>query len=229
MSSRLHGDSSTVAVSTGLDLQTHQSAAGTRSALYGRLADVLAYPTVELTHTYETGALAAELTALTSALPYPLTFDADVLDGTEAGALGREFTRVFDVPIGATPCPLYGGVLVGDRQRVMEELLRYYRHFGLSTADAEVRDLPDAVPAVLEFLCYLAYRESEVNTAVPDASGAGQASTFRRAQHDILDRHVTSWTPIIRKRVGELRPPALYEAAVALLDDFTAAEHTHLA
>ncbi|KAA0235371.1 MAG: hypothetical protein JJLCMIEE_01727 [Acidimicrobiales bacterium] len=207
-------------VGTTVDPRTHQSAAGTRSALYGRLAEVLTYPSPELTRAYTTGSLAAELTALTAALPYPLAFDGAALTGSDVAALGPEFTRVFDVPLGATPCPLYGGVLAGDRRQVMEELLRYYRHFGLSTADAELRDLPDAVPAVLEFLCYLAYMESE---ATGDA-----ASTFRRAQGDVLDRHLTKWAPIIRKRVGDLRPPPLYGAAAALLDDFVTAEQIHL-
>ena len=51
----------------------------------------------------------------------------------------------------------------------MEDLLRFYRHFGLSVVHAEDRDLPDSVPTVLEFLGYLVDARAGL-----DAGGRGR-------------------------------------------------------
>ena len=58
-------------------------------------------------------------------------------------------------------CPLYGGTYGGDRMRTMEEVVRFYRYFGLRP-DEETREPPDHLSAQLEFLHFLTYREAKV-------------------------------------------------------------------
>lgn len=200
----------------------HRGAAPARIALYTHLVDVLVYPDEMLLASLRSGTLAASISEAASSLPYALSpgpFDVVPPDG-EPG-LGPDYIRLFDVPSQGTPCPLYGGALGGDRRATMEDLLRFYRHFGLSVVHAEDRDLPDSVPTVLEFLGYLVMREQ-------DAGGA-EADTFRLAQHDVLERHLGRWAPIIRSRVAKLDPPSFYAASTELLDDFVRGEAAALA
>lgn len=200
----------------------HRAAAPARIAVYNHLVEVLVYPDEALLESVRSGRLAASITEAAASLPYPLEpgpFDAVPGDGEPA--LGPDYIRLFDVPANGTPCPLYGGALGGDRRATMEDLLRFYRHFGLSVVHAEDRDLPDSVPTVLEFLGYLVMREQD--------SPEADVDTFRRAQHDVLERHLARWAPIIAARVAKLDPPAFYAAATKLLDDFVRGEAAALA
>lgn len=200
----------------------HRRAAASRAVLYGHLVELFVYPDDALVASVRSGDLAASVDLAASALPYALTpgpFDAAPDEG-EPG-LGTHYIRLFDVPATGTPCPLYGGALGGDRRATMEDLLRFYRHFGLSVVHAPERDLPDSVATVLEFLEYLVLREGDCAEA--------EARTYRRAQRDVLERHLTRWSPVIRARVAGLDPADLYAAATALLDDFARGELAALA
>lgn len=201
----------------------HVGAAATRAELYSRLADWLSFPTPELLEAYESGALAAEARRLVDSLayPFPLPLDDAALRGDDAEEIESEYIRLFDVPTGGSPVPLYGGVYGGDRRRVMEELLRFYRHFGLSTAGAAERNLPDWIPTVLEFLQYLCVREAA-------AGSAAEAAEYRAAERDILGRNLTVWMSAIAVRLAKKEPMPLYRALVDLLGHFTAAEHSAL-
>ncbi len=205
-------------MSTGTEVgsDAHNAAAPTRMALYGRLAELLTYPSAELISAWVSGALRDELEQLLDAIPHALRLEVEGLRVGREDGIDSEYIRIFDVPMGGPTCPLYGGVLAGDRRQVMEDLLRMYRHFGLTTANAELSDLPDSIPAVLEFLAFLTYRES-------GATG-DEAMVFRRAQHDLLERYLARWAPLVKARVAALDPPPIYIVATSLLDGFVAAE-----
>lgn len=198
-------------------VDAHVAAAPSRMALYTHLVDLFVYPDDALLGSLREGTLARSISDAASSLPYalePVTFEVSP-DDAEPG-LGSEYIRLFDVPAGGTPCPLYGGALGGDRRATMEDLLRFYRHFGLSVVHAPDRDLPDSVPTVLEFIGYLVSREQD--------RAASDIGSCRRAQRDVLERHLARWAPIIRSRVEALDPPASYRAATQLLDDFVRGE-----
>jgi len=204
----------------------HHRAANARGELWARLADWLSFPSADFVVAFERGEIAAAARRLVDALdypfPYPLPLDAEALATGDAAEVEVEFIRLFDVPSGGAPVPLYGGVHGGDRRQVMEELLRFYRHFGLSVANAPERDLPDAIPTVLEFLSFLCAGEAE-------AAGSEAVETFRTAQRDILERHVTRWMPAIAGRLAKKAPMPLYRSLIDLLGHFAAAEHAALA
>lgn len=155
---------------------------------------------------------------LVGRLPYHFAKqDLACLEIESVDNMESEYIRLFDLPVDGPPCPLYGGLFGGDRRQVMEELLRLYRHFGLSTVDAKERDLPDSIPTVLEFLQFLTHREAS-------ASNLSDASPFRTAQRDLLERHLTRWIPKITEQLKLRKPIALYRVSMTLTGEFASSE-----
>ena len=103
----------------------------------------------------------------------------------------------------------------------MQELLRYYRHFGLTVDGAQVKDLPDSIPTVLQFMQFLCIVESK-------ALSAAERAVPRAAQRDLLSRHLTQWTPKIAERVGAMVAPPVYASTVELMNAFCTAELAQL-
>ena len=204
-------------------MTAHQAAASARGEIWRLLSELMSYPTPGLIEKWESGRLDRQLDGWVKVLPYD--FKAPVfLDDHQVNRgslLQSEFLRVFELPVdGKAPCPLYGGVLVGNRQRVMEELLRLYRHFGLSTQGSEMSDLPDSFCTVMEFLYFLTSHEGQASE--------GDVESVRRAQRDVLEKHLGPWVVALESRMEERSPPAFYKRVVELLNHFLRAEAASL-
>jgi DMSO reductase family type II enzyme chaperone len=104
--------------------------------------------------------------------------------------------------------------------KLMEELVRFYEHFGLQT---NAGDHPDHVSAELEFMHYLAFKETAAiahQQDVPD---------LRRAQRDFLERHLCRWLPRLSRRIASAAgAPAFYTGVAALADGFARADLGYL-
>jgi DMSO reductase family type II enzyme chaperone len=186
--------------------------------MWFNMVGLFEYPSAELAESVSSGELGGALAEAAAGLPYALEVPALAELPAEPGGLGSEYIRLFDVPAAGTPVPLYLGALGGDRRSIMEDLLRFYRHFGLSVVHAEERDLPDSVPTVLEFMGYLVEREQ---------LDAGDDE--RRAQGDLLAKYLTRAAPVIRERIAAMDPPVFYLEATSLLERFCEAESAALA
>ncbi len=181
-------------------------AAGARSSLYGMLATTMSFPAAGLAAALRDGEWAAAAGEIVSRLPFDL----------ETGALGlpaspedleQEYIRLFEVGPGGPFCPLYEGSHRPGRMKIMEELVRFYEHFGLQHAPG---DQPDHLCAELEFMHYLCFKEAAV-TSRRETGG------LRLAQRDFLSRHLCAWLPRVEKRLEGAKPaPALYGSLVAL-------------
>lgn len=188
-----------------------------RSRLYGLLAELLSFPTEQLVEASREGRIEGAVAEMVARLPYRLELAPGLTDPEMTYLdLQSEYMRLFDLPGGGPACPLYVGVFAPSRRDSMEELLRFYRHFGLTLA-ADSHDLPDALPTVLEFLHYLVSREAE------EESGDAAAS-LRAAQRDVLTRHVLRWTSIATARLPERNASPFYVAVTGTLHRFCASE-----
>ena len=191
-----------------------------RRELYGLLAELLSFPTRELGEAISHGNLARSLRGVASALPYHIDVGSAGFRGhIDPTDLEAEYIRLFDLPGGGKPCPLYTGVYAPARREAMEELLRFYRHFGVTLGN-QGRDLPDAVPTVVEFQQYLVLRE-----AAADSVSGHQA---RAAQSDLLNRHLRPWAAATRPRLKSRIPEPFYEAVIALADEMFTADAAYL-
>jgi DMSO reductase family type II enzyme chaperone len=208
----------------GLSEDTARAAAS-RSRMFGLLAGTFAFPDEELHEAIRDGSLAAALAAIADDLPYRLgpMPTADLSTAAEPYVdFESEYIRLFDVGAAGPPCPLYGGVYLGDRMKVMEEATRFYNFFHLRLSP-EIRELPDHITTELEFLHYLTFRQAEV-----EESG-GDPSSLLRAERDFLARHLCRWVPKLQERLAKQSAAPFFTALVAFALAFFEADRAYAA
>jgi putative dimethyl sulfoxide reductase chaperone len=184
--------------------------AACRSQMYALLAVAFAFPDQDLHEAVRDGAFVGSLAELCRALPHALSpvVTADLAAASDDYvSFESEYIRLFDVGASGPPCPLYGGVYIGDRMKNMEEVTRFYNFFELRLS-SDVRELPDHITTELEFLHYLTFREAE------SGQRGGDVSSLRRAEHDFLERHLCRWLPRLREKMVKQKPAAFFLALV---------------
>ena len=195
--------------------------AAARSSIYGLFQDALTYPNDEVREGLAGGELVELMRkglelAEVDFTPAQESWTAlQEVGSTED--LSVEYTRLFDAGASGPPCPLYGGLYGGDRMKKMEEAVRFYNHFGLTTSE-EQRELPDHLATQLEFMHYLTYREAEALHAGSDPG------PYRRAQRDFVARDLDSWIPKLCERLEEHQANDFFLSLFKLLADFLAWE-----
>lgn len=196
-----------------------EAAAAARSGLYALLARAFAFPEPELHHDLLSGRWLREAAEVASRLPYrlPLARIGSWRVPGKHNALQQEYIRLFEVGRrGSPPCTLYGGHYARDRMHAMEDLVRFYNFFGLRTARGH---LPDHITVEMEFMAYLARREAEAKD---------DPTSYRRAQRDFLDRHLTGWLPQLALSLRQRRPLPFYRSLASLAARFVTADGAHL-
>jgi DMSO reductase family type II enzyme chaperone len=197
-----------------IEHQGKELAAGARSYLYRMLATAFSYPTNEFCESLASGEWPRQLFALAQHLPCELSTPTEELPG---GVASREFLQesyvsIFEVGTGQPYCPLYEGSHRSGRMKLMEDLVRFYEHFGLITQPG---DHPDHLSAELEFMHYMAFKEAAA------LAHADPVPDVQRAQRDFLDRHLCKWLPRVRERLRSAQDlPPFYLFAAGLAEEF---------
>ncbi len=193
----------------------HESelAAGARSGIYRLLADSFSYPSDIFSETLASGDWYRRVCELAQHLPFEFSGAAEPsFAAATPDALQQGYVSIFEVGTGRPYCPLYEGSHRSGRMKLMEDLVRFYEHFGLRIQPG---DHPDHLCAELEFMHYMAFKEA---TALAHAD---PVADVRRAQRDFLDRHLCRWLPRIRSRLESARDlPSFYFLAAELAEDF---------
>ncbi|MBI2359828.1 MAG: molecular chaperone TorD family protein [Deltaproteobacteria bacterium] len=175
-----------------------QEQVGCRRALYSLISKGFRFPTPEQFEGVKKGRFAEEVAQAVARLPY---------DGVKGGELGRgtalsydefqgRYIQLFEVggELGA-PCFLYEAEYGGGRMKVMEEVLRFYHHFGLRLSQVK-RDRPDHLASELEFMHVLTFREAE---ALLQGS---ERRAYRAAARDFLRFHVSDLIGAVASKVA---------------------------
>ncbi len=189
-------------------------AAAARSYVYKSFASGLSFPSEDFSLLISSGQWVQDVGALTRHLPYEMNISEAVPLSTpvEARDLEQEYMRIFEVGPGGPFCAPYEGSHRHGRMKLMEELVRFYEHFGLAP---EPGDQPDHLCAELEFMHYMSFKETAATARGTDIVG------LRRAQRDFLSRHLCRWLPRLHARVASAREPApFYEAMCSLVKRF---------
>ncbi len=206
------------------DAEIEENDTTARSAVYHVLGRLFNVPDQDSRDAAVAGEWADRLVEAAALLAYPFDFgSASIPDTVDAGAFQTEYLRLFEVGPGTDGpgAPLYGGVYkTGDRMRQLEEVVRFYEYFGLTTSPEDPRPA-DHLATELEFMQYLAFKEAA------SASPRLQAS-YRRAQGDFLERQLASWLPELGSRTEALQPMPFWRWAVRMVSAFTAADAEHV-
>ncbi len=144
----------------------------------------------------------------------PLVAAAGELDLADAERVASAYSALFEIGSSGAPVPLREELAVVASEKAKEETLRFYEFFGYALAE-ERQWAPDHLSVQLEFLHFLAYRESLEQD--PE-----RTAWYRLAQRDFLERHPRRWFPEVlegvRRRAGEPYWRALFEALGAFLE-----------
>lgn len=182
-------------------------------AIWSVFAKALKFPDSQLLESIQSGKLAEQLRLLLQE-DYPDYSFGDLKAlkdiGQNGGDLAQEYTRLFDCAAGGM-CSLNGGLQYGPQMRTMEEVVRFYNHFGVSIADDTV-ETPDHLTVQLEFLYCLTYGEADRRSHGEDPAH------YARARRDFIARHPGRLVSIVRGRAEELSPMPYYAELFRLLD-----------
>lgn len=208
-------------IDSGADLP-----AGARSYAYRLASEASSFPDARVAQRLSSGDWLSDIEAVGANLPFPLPLTPELssLLGDQVpppAILEEDYIRLFEVGAGKPFCPPYEGSHRNGRMKLMEDLVRFYEHFGLI---AHPGDLPDHICTELQFMHYLAFKEAAV------ASVGGERSGLARAQHDFLDRHLRRWLPRLEARLKSAREPsAFYTALTSFLTLFVDCDRRWLA
>jgi DMSO reductase family type II enzyme chaperone len=194
-------------------VQNNSNTVHARSHLFALLAEAFRYPDDEQITLIRGGALLQELSESMAQVAPELQDELGSSGLANAGAgddLQLEYTRLFELASSGRGCSLHSGFYRGPRMKTMEELLRFYNHFGLSLVEGQ-SELPDHITTQLEFLQFLSYCEAELV-----ATGQG-ADDQRRARRDFIARYPARWLPQLQDRLIEKQAMAFYLSLVGLL------------
>ncbi len=196
-----------------------------RSKLYQLFALAITYPDSEWVAAVKAGELADSLIGLLGRLDDDLLrgIDRNALcdSGADETALAVEYTRLFDVGSGDSLVSLYGGHHHGGRTTAMEEVLRFYQHFGL-TLDKSRNELPDHLLSELEFLHFMTFQQARMEARGQDASH------YQRGQKDFVERQIGRWFPKLRGKLQDQQPLRYYAELFTLLGRFLQHEQQRL-
>lgn len=184
-----------------------------RSTLYALFAEAFTHPEGAQLLRLLDGDLLGDITAHIDTLPmavdiapateYPHGLDA--LRDTQ-----QTYTDLFE-STGSSPAVSllerrYGEV---PEQQLWEDLLRYYKHFGLDFSTGQAAEQPDHLLTELSFMHYLCFLE---------AGAKGGQESFQRGQRDFLFNHLGKWTGRFAAKLTDAGYAGPYAQIGGLLD-----------
>jgi DMSO reductase family type II enzyme chaperone len=192
--------------------------------MYWLLAGAFTFPEEAFHRAALGGEFLSEVLEIAVGLPYLLPLAEGEPLRTALGGVPAdyvefqsEYVRLFDVGVPRPPCSLYGGLYLGSRRAVMEEVTRFYNHFGLSLG-GESRELPDHITTELEFMHFLTFREVSALQREQDRG------PYLRAQRDFLRRHLARWVPQVRALAEKQGATPFFLGLVGLTEAFLLAD-----
>ena len=208
------------------DLKTPEELqTASRSRLYQLLEQAFLFPEAPFYESVRDGGFREDVLDVASGLPYALPVGADEAWPKSAPAsyddFQAEYIRLFDVGVGAPPCPLYGGLHASGRKQVMEEVCRFYEYFGLKLPP-KLRELPDHITTELEFLHFLTFKEAAALHQGKDRT------SYLRAERDFLERHPGRWVPLLARRLAAQSPLPFFAGLVGFTEAFLAQDQAYV-
>ena len=182
-----------------------ENEAAARSRIYTLLGEALAYPRGDNVLRLLDGDWLAELTQAIehSGLSIDCPAQLTLPEGQRAiETLEQEYSNLFDV-LGGTPrvSMLERAYVDQNEQALWQELLGFYRHFGLDFSQGYAEEQPDHLLTELAFMHYLCFLEAGARVGKDD---------YRRGQLDFLAGHLSGWVSTFVECLQEVQADSVY-------------------
>jgi DMSO reductase family type II enzyme chaperone len=203
-----------------------------RSQLYRCFATAFSYPDEAFLDSLTSGDFSEILVELGTRLPYSTPFEGVHINRLASGMERQEikvfYSTTFQSGNQAVPLRELAYCTLTEKA-LLEELFRFYQHFGLEFSQGELRELPDNLPIELEFLHYLTYLEAEASKEGGDncnnnSNNNKNMEALHNAQRDFINLHPGKWVQQFSSRLGKLQGSAVYSILAELLHQFIARE-----
>jgi DMSO reductase family type II enzyme chaperone len=203
-----------------------------RSQLYLCFATAFSYPDETFLDSLTSGEFFDLLVDLGTRLPYSNPFEGAHIDRLQSEMVRQEikvfYSTVFQSGNQAVPLRELAYSTLTEKA-LLEELFRFYQHFGLEFSQGELRELPDNLPIELEFLHYLTYLEAEAlneadNHSNNNSNNNNNREALHNAQRDFINLHPGKWVLQFSTRLAKLPDSAVYSSLAELLHQFIARE-----
>jgi DMSO reductase family type II enzyme chaperone len=180
------------------------------SQIYLLLSRFFSYPGEGLYESMKDTQVQEDLRTLVKGLPFEVNFKGIPSPSFPHDEFESNYINTFDI----TPtCPLYESSYPREDMTgrdIYEEILRYYEHFDIRLDESE-RDYPDHLVAELDFMAFLAKKESEA------IENGKNPQPYRLAQIDFLERHLKKWIPLLCERLNQRVNEPFYQKTGDLL------------
>jgi DMSO reductase family type II enzyme chaperone len=130
--------------------------------------------------------------------------------------LRDDYSSLFEIGSEGPPAPIREHLADGSGTRALEEIVRYYEHFGYALGE-QFAWQPDHLSVELEFMHYLCFREFQ-------SDDPAAAQPLQLGQADFATRHLVNWVPGLATRVATLAADSAYAGVVAAIAEFAAAD-----
>lgn len=195
-----------------------------RTGVYQMLARLVSTPDKDIYAGAAAGDWPSRLKDAGKLLPFAIDFGAaSVAESVTPQEFEAEYLRLFEVGsgTGGPGAPLFSGFYGGaDRMQRLEEVLRFYEYFGLRASPEDPRPA-DHLSTELEFMKYLTFKEAVT-------SSPRLQSSFRRAQHDFLERQLGPWLQDLVEKTRALQPMPFWLWAVSTVSAFVSADAAYM-
>ena len=196
-----------------------ENEAAARSRIYALLGEAFSYPRGESVLRLLEGDWLADLSQALMHLDHGIDApqSLDLPDSKNAiETLEQQYSGLFDV-LGAAPrvSLLERGYVDTGEHALWQELLGFYRHFGLDFSQGYAEEQPDHLLTELAFMHYLCFLEAGARAGKED---------YRRGQRDFLNLHLGKWGDPLCQRLSESAQGSFYDIAADFMRRFIASE-----
>ncbi len=194
-----------------------------RTAVYQLLARLVSIPEKDIYTVAVAGDWGHQLAEAGKLLAFPCDFGEASIDASVTPEeFQAEFLRVFEVGNGGgPPAPVYGGMYGSDRMQRLEEVVRFYEYFGLSTSAEDPRPA-DHLATELEFMKYLTFKEAV-------SSSPRLQTSYRRAQQDFVERQLAPWVPKFAEKTRNAGTWPYWEWVAGTVGKYVTADANYVA
>jgi len=177
----------------------HSEISQIRAIIYSAFANLISSPSDRTNTKFsQCSEIIKSLLKASEFLPYKINFESlrhalKTLPVNDVEWQRTIYSKFFEVGSDGPMAPLRAELIQPNQGRSKEEVVRFFEFFDYHLKE-EHQWAPDHLAVLLEFIQTLVYKESKTKNT-------SELKSLKLGQRDFIDRHISSWLPIIIKRL----------------------------